>query len=132
MLVTAAQAGELVGRHERIARLHIANKSLPAQKKGNSWQIDTDDLDRIPGWSVNREKLALLEILVGRTSEGILARIERLERDVHLLKLENQELRKRQRDMPLPVVSTALPVEPDRSPGQCHGLLSPLPVFLQF
>jgi hypothetical protein len=80
--VTAAQAAALVGRHERIIRWHIGRGDLPAQKQGNAWRIDTDDLARIPGWHVDAARLADVQAHDERTATALSARIEALERQV--------------------------------------------------
>lgn len=78
--MNAAEAGLLVGRHERIVRQHISRGDLPARKDNRGrWQINTDDLSRVPHWTVDRERLALLETRSTRTPAGLLARVEALE-----------------------------------------------------
>lgn len=80
--VTAAQAAQLVGRHERIIRWHIKRGDLPALKQGNAWHIDTDELARIPGWHVDAMRLADVQAADARTATALAARVEALERQV--------------------------------------------------
>lgn len=85
--VTAAQAGWLVGHGERMVRWHIqTRKDLPAVKAGRSWAIDVDALEAIPGWRVNRERLAELEAADARSAASMVARIAELERQVRDLR----------------------------------------------
>lgn len=80
ILVSAAEAGALVDRHERVVRQHIQDGGLPARKDARgSWRIDTDDLARVPGWVVDRERLARLELRQRRSYPGLVARTEALE-----------------------------------------------------
>lgn len=84
--VTAEQAGQLVDRAERIVRGHIKRGTLPAVKVGNSWRIDVDELERIPGWKVDRGRLAQLTERDARTVESMLARFEAMERELEALR----------------------------------------------
>lgn len=84
--VTAEQAGQLVDRHERIVRWHIKRGTLPAVKRGTSWRIDVDDLERVPGWTVNRQRLGELQHRDSRTAESMAARLNALEREVAALR----------------------------------------------
>ena len=85
--VTAGEAAWLVDRHERIVRWHIKKRGdLSGHKAGNSYQIDVDDLANIPGWSVNRQRLAELQQRDARTAESMAARLEALEREVATLR----------------------------------------------
>ena len=59
--VSAVQAASLIGRNERRIRNWIATQRLPATKVGHTWQIETEDLERISGikiddaqWSYSR------------------------------------------------------------------------------
>lgn len=102
ILVSAAEAGALVGRHERIVRWHIGHKDtksgawisdLPARKVAGKWAINTDDLSRVPDWTVDRERLAKLELRQSRTHSGLVARVEALEQrmrglEAHIRALE--------------------------------------------
>lgn len=69
-------------RHERIVRGHVKRGTLPAAKDGNAWRIDTDDLERVPGWRVNRERLAELQARDARTSESLATRLAAVEREL--------------------------------------------------
>lgn len=80
--VTAEQAGQLVDRHERIVRGHVKDGSLPAEKHGNAWRIDVDDLEQIPGWRIDRARLATLQERDARTAESLAVRVSTLERQL--------------------------------------------------
>lgn len=86
MKVTAAEAGQLVNRHERIVRGHIKRGDLPATKVGNSWQVDTSDLESVPGWHIDRTRLASLEERETRSVESLRSRVESLERELASLR----------------------------------------------
>ena len=80
ILVSAAEAGGLVDRHERVVRQRIQDGDLPARKNARGqWQIDVDDLARVPGWVVDRERLARLELRQRRSHAGLVSRTEALE-----------------------------------------------------
>lgn len=80
ILVSAAEAGALVDRHERVVRQHIHDGGLPARKDARGrWQIDVEDLARVPGWIVDRERLARLELRQRRSHAGLVERTEALE-----------------------------------------------------
>lgn len=89
MRVSAATAAQLVHRHERVVRRRLYAGDLPgAQKDARGvWAIDVDDLAGIPGWRVDPERLAALQVAEGRTPTGLLAQLQaaqtalRLERD---------------------------------------------------
>lgn len=85
--VKLPEAAQLVGRHERIVRWHLGRGDFPgAVKQGRAWRIDIDDLERIPGWTVDRGRLAELEAQEGRTPGGILARLASIERELDAMK----------------------------------------------
>lgn len=85
--VTAAQAAQLVGHHERLIRWHIARGTLAAVKDGRrAWAIDVSDLEAVPGWRVNRDRLADLEASDARSAATLAARVATLERDVQALR----------------------------------------------
>lgn len=84
--VTAWEAGQLVNRHERVVRGHIKGGTLPAVKQGHSWRVDVDDLERIPGWRIDRARLALVQERDARTATTMAARIDTLEREVASLR----------------------------------------------
>src|SRR5690242_19140834 len=58
--ISAVQAAQLVGRNERRMRDWIATRRLPAIKVGQSWQIDIEDLERLPGITIDRTQLETL------------------------------------------------------------------------
>lgn len=84
--VTAAQAAALVDRHERIIRWHIRRGTLPAVKEGRAWAIDVSDLEAVPGWRINRDRLGDLEARDARSAATLAARVATLERDVQALR----------------------------------------------
>lgn len=85
--VTAAQAAWLTGHGERMVRWHIqTRKDLPAVKAGRSWAIDVDALEAIPGWRVNRDRLAELQAADAQTAASMAARLAELERTVRELR----------------------------------------------
>src|SRR5260370_27118726 len=85
--VKLAEAAALVGRHERIVRWHILTRTdLRARKVGRTWLIDTDDLERVPGWKVDRGRLAELQMADSHTSEQLLVRLQALETELRLVK----------------------------------------------
>jgi hypothetical protein len=84
LTVSAAQAAWLVDRHERIVRNHVTRQPgtagyLPAVKQGHTWAISTDDLERVPGWRVDAQRLRQLEAADARTVDSQVARITALE-----------------------------------------------------
>jgi hypothetical protein len=85
--ISAVQAALLIGRNERRVRDWIATRRLPAIKAGHTWQIDTEDLERIPGIKIDREQLALLQVQQGCTLPGLLGRISELEQTVENLQV---------------------------------------------
>lgn len=96
MKISAVQAAQLVGRNERRIRDWIATQRLPATKVGQTWQIDVDDLERLPGVTVDREQLALLQ---AGTPQAWLTRVhdleeivQHLQREVELLKVQINEM----------------------------------------
>ncbi|HET9109934.1 MAG TPA: hypothetical protein VFN78_03820 [Ktedonobacterales bacterium] len=80
IFVTATDAAKLIHRSERMVRWHISEKrDLPAKKRDHAWLINTDDLARVPGWRVDREALARLELKQSRSYGGLVARVEAME-----------------------------------------------------
>lgn len=111
--VTAAQAAELAHRHERVVRGWIASGKLRARAAGprgkitgthtgpSRWAIDTDDLARVPGVTLDRERLAALEAQAGARGPGsVLTRLDALEREVAQLRRELQMVLARRSAMP--------------------------------
>jgi hypothetical protein len=98
--VNAAQAAQLVGRSERRVRQWIADGKLRAEPSGtrtkgehsgpSAWAIDTDDLERVPGVTVDPTRLAELTAGQNRTPQGLLARVEQLERRLAILERRAQ------------------------------------------
>lgn len=80
--VSASEAAYLVNRHERIVRGRIKRGELPATKERNAWRIEVDDLERIPGWHVDRGRLAQLEERSARSVETMAARLASVEREL--------------------------------------------------
>jgi hypothetical protein len=113
ILVSAAEAGALVDRHERVVRQHIQDGGLPATKDARGrWQIDVEDLARVPGWIVDRERLARLELRQRRSHAGLVARTEAMESRLralenHLRAIERSLERLGQAGPPRPPASPA-------------------------
>lgn len=124
ILVSAAEAGALVGRHERIVRWHIGHKDsktgawvsdLPARKVAGKWQVNTDDLARVPDWTVDRERLARLELRQTRSHSGLVARVEALE-----ARLRGLETHIRAMETAIAGISTLAPAPPPDDPDGSH------------
>jgi len=111
--VTAAQAAWLVDRHERMIRWHIERGDLAAVKEGRAWRTDVDALAGIPGWRVNRERLAELQAADAQTAASIAARLAELERQI-------RDLRARVARLETPHAPPA-PQEPDARQGGRYG-----------
>jgi hypothetical protein len=97
--ISAVQAALLVGRNERRIRDWIATRRLPAIKVGQTWQIDIDDLERLPGVVIDREQLALLQRQEATTPHGLLNRLADLEDTVQRLQSEVAVLKARINDI---------------------------------
>lgn len=97
ILVSAAEAGALVGRHERIVRGKIKAGRLPRAHKGErgAWRVDTDDLAAIPGWRVDPVKLAALEGKQRATPAGLAAQVEALRAELRQTRRDAAILRAR-------------------------------------
>jgi hypothetical protein len=102
--VSARDAARLAGRTERTIRAWVASGKLKAEPTGsrgrrrgvgpNRWQIDTDELAGVPGVTLDKALLAEFEAraaLIGG-GENVLARLERVERDVAELRRRVEEL----------------------------------------
>ncbi|WP_220204462.1 helix-turn-helix domain-containing protein [Reticulibacter mediterranei] len=99
MKISAVQAAQLVGRNERRIRDWIATRRLPAIKVGQSWQIDIEDLERLPGITIDRTQLeALWSREVGALSE-LRQRVRDLEEVVLNLRNEVAQLKMRLQDI---------------------------------
>lgn len=121
ILVSAAEAGLLVDRHERVVRQHIQDQQLPARKDARGrWQIDVDDLTRIPGWVVDRERLARLELRQTRSHAGLVARTEALES-----RLRSIEAHLRAIESLLEVRRPTSAREPEQPPPQGNDEIDP-------
>jgi hypothetical protein len=122
--VSAAQASQLTGIHERTIRQYISDGRLyaatagprdPEGKAGPSrWAIDVDDLAALPGVAINREVLARIELARGHDPAAILARLEALERQMRamqsqLLQLTGGAAPAPQLDAPTVVAGTVAP-----------------------
>lgn len=95
MKISAVQAALLIGRNERRIRDWIATERLPAMKVGQTWQIDTEDLERIPGIKIDPEQLALLQRHEANLTQGLLGRIAELEHVIQGLHAEIASLNER-------------------------------------
>lgn len=120
--VTAAEAAQLVGRSERIVRQHIVERrDLAAVKseggRGRAWQIDVEDLGAIPGWHVDRTRLATLQERDARSVESLASRVAALEARVRVLEARQRagEYAAVSQTIPAPETSeshpTAIPVQ---------------------
>ena len=120
ILVNAKQAAQLVNRDERIVRWHLRTKrDLPAEKVGHAWLIDTDDLERVPGWHVDRKRLARLaaQPLVAGSSLTVSEQLDALRQQV-------DELRALVRALSLASVSvssSARPAVPPPAPREAQA-----------
>ena len=122
--VTAAQAAWLTGHGERMVRWHIqTRKDLPAVKVGRSWAIDVDALEAIPGWRVNRERLAEMEAADARSAASMVARIAELERQMRDLRARLARLE----------ASASVALQTSRSEGQqmAWGDVGAMPTSLE-
>jgi hypothetical protein len=97
--ISAVQAAQLIGRNERRIRDWIATRRLPAVKVGQSWQIDIDDLEQLPGVVIDREQMALLLDQATATPHGLLNRVDYLENMVQHLQTEVAVLKARMNDI---------------------------------
>lgn len=105
MKVSASEAAYLVSRHERIVRGRIKRGDLPAVKERNAWRIDPDDLERIPGWHVDRGRLAQLEERSAASVETMAARLASVERELAAVRARLRVLE--QRSTPAPSADDA-------------------------
>jgi excisionase family DNA binding protein len=97
--ISAVQAAQLVGRNERRIRDWIATRRLPAIKVGQRWQIDIEDLERLPGITIDRTQLETLwSREVGAPSE-LRQRVRNLEEVVLNLRNEVAQLKMRLQDI---------------------------------
>jgi|SRR5579859_210172 len=90
--VSAVQAALLTGRNERRIRDWIATQRLPAIKVGQAWQIDTADLEHLPGITIDPAQLALLQAQETGTLQGLLNHVARLEQIIQDLHMEMASL----------------------------------------
>src|SRR4051794_2721657 len=97
--ISAVQAARLVGRNERRIRDWIATHRLSAIKSGQTWQIDIDDLERLPGVTIDHEQLALLLSQEASTPQGLLNRVHHLEQTVQHLQNELELLKARMHNL---------------------------------
>lgn len=86
--LSAVQAARLTGRNERRIRDWIVTQRLPATKVGQSWQIDIEDLERLPGIKIDHTQLALLQTQDTEITSPLLDRIARLEQGIAELRSE--------------------------------------------
>lgn len=93
--ISAVQAAQLVGRNERRIRDWIATRRLPAIKVGQSWQIDIEDLERLPGITVDRTQLELLWSREAAIPTELRQRVRDLEATVLSLQHEVAQLKTR-------------------------------------
>jgi excisionase family DNA binding protein len=93
--ISAVQAAQLVGRNERRIRDWIATRRLPAIKVGQSWQIDIEDLEQLPGITIDRARLELLWSRETDTPSVLRQRVRDLEEAVLSLRSEVAQLETR-------------------------------------
>jgi len=93
--ISAVQAAQLVGRNERRIRDWIATRRLPAIKVGQSWQIDIEDLEQLPGITIDRARLELLWSREADTPSALRQRVRDLEEAVLSLRSEVAQLKTR-------------------------------------
>ncbi len=106
--VSAREAAALAHRTERTIRAWVASGKLHAEPAGprerrrgvgpNRWLIDVDALAKIPGVSLDRARLAELELRAAEAdlSTSLVERVEQLEREVAALQSEVSELKHQQ------------------------------------
>jgi hypothetical protein len=111
--VSPVEAAQLAGRTERTIRHWIATGKLHAEPSGSRerrpgvgpsrWIIDTADLARVPGVTINRARLAEIEARAALegAGESVLERLARLEREVDALQREVARLREAQSHLSL-------------------------------
>jgi hypothetical protein len=97
--ISAVQAAQLVGRNERRVRDWIATRRLPAIKIGQSWQIDIDDLEQLPGITIDRARLEMLRSSETNTLPELRQRVRELEEAVLSLRSEMAQLIMRLQDV---------------------------------
>lgn len=97
--ISAVQAAQLVGRNERRIRDWIATRRLPAIKVGQSWQIDIEDLERLPGITIDRTQLETLWSRDSGAPSELRQRVRDLEEVVSGLRHEVTQLKLRLQDI---------------------------------
>lgn len=107
--VSAREAARLANRTERTIRAWVASGKLQAEPAGprerrqgvgpNRWLIDVDLLAQMPHVSLDRVRLAELELRAAEAgvSTTLVERVARLEREMHAVKAELAQLQ-RERD----------------------------------
>jgi hypothetical protein len=93
--LSATEAARLTGVTERTMRAWLAagkipgaHKQAPEQAAGKGpvrWEIDSDQLAQVPGITLDRDALAVLEARGRRSPGGVLARLDALEAQVRAL-----------------------------------------------
>lgn len=106
--VSAREAALLTHRTERTIRAWVASGKLQAEPAGprgrrrgvgpNRWLIDVDALAMMPRVSLDRVRLAELELRASQAhlSTSLVERVERLERQVSALQTEVSDLQRQQ------------------------------------
>lgn len=107
MRVSVAQAAWLIGRSEKTVRLKIGSGELPATPTGprseqgktgpSFYLIETDDLAKLPGVTLNPERLAEIAKKQGESPphDSLVARLEAVESVFEELESEVTRLRQR-------------------------------------
>lgn len=113
--VNASQAAALAGWSEKRIRAAIRRGDLPAEEDTaqggrvareasdaggrrvgpSRWAVDSDDLLKLPGARINQVMLAELKAQSDASSQGMLARLAELERQVRDLQRQVRDLRAR-------------------------------------
>lgn len=125
LTVTAAEAAALAHVSERTVRTWLTSgrsgqpPKLRAQKRHEAgrpaaWAIDVDDLQRVPGVTVDRNRLAELEAGRSRAPGGMASRIATLERELRDVRARLHALERG--GTSAPVGDDALHLEPPESP----------------
>ncbi len=104
--VSAREAARLANRTERTIRAWVASGKLPAEPAGprerrqgvgpNRWLIDVDLLTQMPNVTLDRVRLAELELRAAEAgvSTTLVERVARLEHEMQTVKAELAQLQR--------------------------------------
>lgn len=125
--VNASEAATLVDRTDRRIYEWIRQGKLRAEPSGprakgertgpTEWRIDVDDLARVPGVAIDRQKLAELEAGRSRSPASVLARLETLERELAVVRARLRALETRQPSLAAPSAGQDIAQSP---PSESH------------